>query len=120
MSETRGQKSRRMGWPEFETPTARFPAKAAQHSRLGAGTGYDAGYSREKPGAGIRPPGSVRAKTEWLSYSTTIVGMDFAERHREWCGVPRRSLQDWRFRRGRDGRKSHRGWTVTTEARRLR
>ncbi|MER8492653.1 hypothetical protein NKH53_31310, partial [Mesorhizobium australicum] len=49
------------------------PANSAHHSNLGASTDMTRvtlGKSRVRE---IRPPGSVRAKAEWLSYSTTIL-----------------------------------------------
>ncbi|BCH12547.1 hypothetical protein MesoLj131c_68050 (plasmid) [Mesorhizobium sp. 131-3-5] len=66
------QKSRRMGWSEFETLTARFPCQLRASLELGRSTDMaraTLGKSRVRE---IRPPGSVRAKAEWLSYSTTI------------------------------------------------
>ena len=54
----RSQKSRRMGWPEFETLTARFRLPAPRITRTGRRRGYDAGYSREEPGAG-KPPARI-------------------------------------------------------------
>nr|WP_287208861.1 reverse transcriptase domain-containing protein [Mesorhizobium sp.] len=51
------------------------PANSAHHSNLGASTDMTRvtlGKSRVRE---IRPPGSVRAKAEWLSYSTTITAI---------------------------------------------
>ncbi|MBB4363134.1 hypothetical protein GGD65_004167 [Bradyrhizobium sp. CIR18] len=51
----RSQKSRRMGWPEFETLTARFACQLQASLAHGRRRGYDAGYPREEPSAG-KPP----------------------------------------------------------------
>lgn len=79
VSETAQPESRRTGWSKFETLTARAsPANSAHHSNLGASTDMarvTLGKSRVRE---ICPPGSVRAKAEWLSYSTTILSPDSA------------------------------------------
>lgn len=75
----RSQKSRRTGWSKFETLTARAsPANSAHHSNLGASTGMARVTLGESRVREICPPGSVRAKAEWLSYSTTILSPDSA------------------------------------------
>lgn len=49
----RSQKSRRMGWSEFETLTARFRLPVPPSLALGHRRGYDADYPREEPGCGV-------------------------------------------------------------------
>jgi transposase-like protein len=39
----------------------------------------------------IRPPGSVRAKAKWLSYSTTTIGMGLNVEHRQHKGLNNRA-----------------------------
>ncbi len=63
----RSQKSRRMSWLEFEIPDARFTLQSHTLLELGRRLGYDAGYSREEPGAGNPPAGSVRAKPNGIA-----------------------------------------------------
>ncbi|MER8900020.1 reverse transcriptase domain-containing protein [Mesorhizobium sp. M0676] len=56
----RSQTSRRMGWSEFETLTARFPANYAHHSNLGASTDMTRatlGNSRVRDCEGRKPNG---------------------------------------------------------------
>jgi hypothetical protein len=65
----RSQKSRRIGWPEFETLTAR--SNSAHHSHMGAGADMTPVTLREEPGAGDPPARICEGKAEWPSYSTT-------------------------------------------------
>ena len=71
-----------MGWDWFEALTARFPLPhASDHSSLGARSGMTRvtlGKSRVRES---RMPGSVRAKAEWLSYSTIPCGAGAKVRH---------------------------------------
>ena len=68
----RSQKARRLTWERFKALLQRFPlpAPATDHSSLGAEAGITRvtlGKSRMRES---RKSGSVRAKAEWLSYST--------------------------------------------------
>ncbi len=66
-----------MGWSELETLTAPAPPANSAHPNLGASTNMTRvtlGKSRVRE---IRPPGSVRAKAEWLSYSTATLRFIF-------------------------------------------
>lgn len=70
----RSQKSRRMGWSEFETLTARFRLPVPRiTSHLGTGTDMTRVYPREEPDAGKPPVRICEGKAEWPSYSTTIL-----------------------------------------------
>ncbi len=67
----RSQKSRCIRWPEFETLTARFrlPTPRITRTWAQARIWVTLGKSRVRES---RMPGSVRAKAEWLSYSTEL------------------------------------------------
>lgn len=69
----RSQQSRRMGWPEFETLTARFPCQLHASLAHGRRRGFDAGYSREEPGAGNPHARICEGEAKWPSYSTTTM-----------------------------------------------
>src|SRR5437868_277691 len=74
----RSQKARSLTWDRFKAMLERFPlTTASDHSPLGgadAMTRVTLGKSRVRES---RRPGSVRAKAEWLSYSTTTIVRPF-------------------------------------------
>ncbi|WP_247513558.1 hypothetical protein [Bradyrhizobium sp. 157] len=79
------QKSRRMGWSEFETLTSTLPsARSTNHSHLGTGADMTRVTLGKEPGAGKPPARICEGKAKWPSYSTTTV-------------VPRSKMALWEF-----------------------
>ncbi|MER9300804.1 hypothetical protein NKI38_30690 [Mesorhizobium sp. M0621] len=74
----RSQKSRRMGWSEFETLTAGFPLPTPRITRTWARTQILRGLPSGRAGCGKSARPDLWAKAEWLSYSTRTTSMTTA------------------------------------------
>lgn len=66
----RSQKARRMDWDRFKAVLTRSLCLSRESLIRGRRARRDAGYPREEPGRGKAALPDLRAKAEWLSYST--------------------------------------------------
>ena len=118
----RSQKGRRLGWARFNAMLERFPpAASSDHSSVGGPGGMTRvtlGKSRVRES---RMPGSVRAKAEWLSYSTVTrrsgakILHNSPERSEFWLSFSQHVGEAWSGRNRRRSRCHVAGiWTCVS------